>query len=1041
MNGKIIHKLAAMAAVLLMGTVLFAQNRTIKGTVTENGKEPMVGVGVQVEGTTRGTVTDENGAYELKVSDADRLVFSCIGFNTVTVPVKGKIVLDITMTVDRKLLDEAVVIGYGTMKRSDLTGSISSVSAKAIADYKSGTVLEAMGGKVAGVYITAADGTPGAGYDIKIRGVGTVNGNTSPLYVVDGFETDNIDFLANQDIKSIEILKDASASAIYGSRAANGVVLVTTKSGLEGRPQIAYNGSASYSMLADKMELLSPYEFVKLQLELNPTRYSSRYFSTGEDAEGNPYRYQSMEDYKDVKGIDWQDEVFHPTWSQNHDVSVSGGSKTNNYSASFSHYDNQGIFIGSSFEKNSARVKIFQKLYDWLSFNGAVNYTSTVQTGIGTGGGTMSSILQSRPTGGLYVSDYELRHNAVDPIFEQLGLAYSNYFNPLINAETVKQSVKVDQWIANAGLVASINKHLSFRSSFAWNQSFRRNDVFYGEGSSQAARTSGPNGNSRTQKNLRWSNSNTLNYKNTLNKVHKLDLMLGHETTYESTEFLYGEAYDFPIDDFGTDNLGLGATPSNVNSGKTDRRKLSFFGRGFYSYADKYMLTATMRADASTVFADNNKWGFFPSFSAAWVVSNESWMWEARRVIDNLKLRAGWGTVGNDRISSYLSLDLLASARYGQGGKLVTVLYPSQLPNKNLKWEGSATTNVGLDLSMFKNRISLTVDAFIKDSKDLLLAQSLALVTGFDSQWQNVGKIRNKGIELTVNSINFNRRHFSWTTDFNISFIRNSLISLADGSDYLLARSGFNSNFSSYDYIAEVGKAIGSMYGYVFDGIYQMSDFNVGPDGQLMLKDGIVDISSHAGVPVSPGFTKYMDLNGDGVITPEDRTVIGNGQPDWFGGLSNTFNIYDFDFSFMLQYSVGGEVYNAQRLWNTQSKLENVNFLSEVKDRWTVNNASNKVPSATGYVSYDICSRFIEDGSFLRVKNITLGYTLPQRITRKAFISHLRVYLSAQNLWCFTRYSGFDPEVNMRNSALMPAFDFGSYPKARVFTGGLEIKF
>lgn len=447
-----------------------------------------------------------------------------------------------------------------------------------------------------------------------------------------------------------------------------------------------------------------------------------------------------------------------------------------------------------------------------------------------------------------------------------------------------------------------------------------------------------------------------------------------------------------------------------------------------------------MRADASTVFADNNKWGFFPSFSAAWVISNESWMWNAR-AIDNLKLRAGWGTVGNDRISSYLSMDLLASARYGQGGKLVTVLYPSQLPNKNLKWEGSATTNVGLDLSMFKNRLSLTVDAFIKDSKDLLLAQSLALVTGYDSQWQNVGKIRNKGIELTINSINFSSRHFSWTTDFNISFIRNSLLSLADGSDYLLARSGFNSNFSSYDYIAQVGGAIGSMYGYVFDGVYQMSDFNVGPDGTLTLKDGVVDISKHAGIPVSPGFTKYKDLNNDGVISTEDRTIIGNGQPDWFGGLSNTFKIYDFDFSFMLQYSVGGEVYNAQRMWNTQSKLENVNFLAEVKDRWTVNNASNKVPSATGYVSYDVSSRYIEDGSFLRVKNLTLGYTLPERITRKAFISHLRIYLSAQNLWCFTSYSGYDPEVNMRNSALMPAFDFGSYPKARVITGGLEIKF
>ena len=1040
MNGNTLHKIAMAAAALFLGLSISAQNRMVKGMVSDAAGEPLFGVGVIVDGTTRGAVTDDKGHFEIKVSDTERLVFSCIGFNTITVPVKGKSVLDITLTEDDKLLDEAVVIGYGTMKRSDLTGSVSSVGAKDIADYKSGTVLEAMGGKVAGVLVTSTDGTPGAGFDIKIRGVGTVNGDASPLYIVDGYETSGIDFLANQDIKSIEILKDASASAIYGSRAANGVVLVTTKSGRESRPQVSYNGSASYSTLSGKMDLMSPYEFVKLQMELNPTRYESRYFASGNDKEGNPWKYQSMEDYKDVKGIDWQDEVFHPTWSQNHDISVSGGSKTNHYFASFSHYDNQGIFVGSSYNKNSARVKIFQKLYDWLSFNGSVNYTSTVQTGIGTGGGTLSSVLQGRPTGGLFVTDYELRHNAVDPIYEQLGLAYSNYFNPLINAETVEQTNRADQWMANAGLVVVPERHLTFRTSFGWNQTFRRRDVFYGEGSSQAARTSGPNGNSRTQKNLRWSVSNTLNYKNAFAKVHKLDLMLGHETSFNMDEFLEGEAYDFPPGEFGPDNLGLGAQPSRVNSYRADKRKLSFFGRAFYSFADRYMLTATLRADASTVFADENKWGFFPSFAAAWVISKEKWMWNAR-AIDNLKLRAGWGTVGNDRISSYLSLDMLASAMYGQGGKQVTVFYPKQLPNQKLKWEGSTTTNLGLDLSMFKSRLSLTADAFIKDSKDLLLAQSLSLVTGFDSQWQNVGKIRNKGIELTINSLNVNRRHFSWSTDFNISFIRNELLSLADGSDYLLSRSGFNSNFSSYDYIAMVGGAIGSMYGYVFDGVYQMSDFNLGPDGSLSLKDGVVDISDHAGTPVTPGFIKYKDIDGDGVITPEDRTVIGNGQPDWYGGLTNTFHLYNFDLSFMLQFSVGAEVYNAQRMWNTQSKLENVNFLAEVTDRWTLTNASNKVPSATGYVSYDVCSRFIEDGSFLRLKNITLGYTLPQRISRKAFVSHLRLYLTAQNLWCLTAYKGFDPEVSMRSSTLMPAFDFGSYPKAHVFTAGVEIKF
>lgn len=1039
-NRKYYFKGLCVLAALFISLGLHAQSKALKGVVSDSEGEPLIGVGVVIEGTVTGAITDVDGSWTLRAKEGDVLVFSCMGFKTVRVSVRQSNVINVTLEEDADLLEEVVVIGYGTMKRSDLTGSVSSVNAKAIENFKSGTVLEALGGQIAGVSITSADGTPGAGYDIKVRGVGTVNGDASPLFIVDGFEVANIDYLANQDIQSVEVLKDASASAIYGARGANGVVMVTTKSGRDGRPQVSYNGSVSYSLLADKIELLSPYDFVKLQVEVNPSRYGTRYYNTGEDGWGDPFRFQSLDDYIGVKGIDWQNEAFRPTWSQNHEVSVMGGSKTNSYTLSYSHYDNQGIFRNSGYVKNTARFKFNQKVFDWLTFDGAINYTSSLQTGVGTSGGTLSNILQYRPVGGLYTSDYQLRYNSVDPIFDQVGLAGTNYFNPILNAEKVDQSVGIDQWVANGSLVFKFNKHLNFKTTASYNQAFRRNDVFYGYGSAQAERSSGPFGNSRTQKQLRWSNSNVLTYQNTFKKVHNVNFMLGHETTYEQTAFLYGEAYDFPLDDLGVDNLGLGATPSSVNTGKSDRRKLSFFGRAFYNYADRYMVTATLRADASTVFAAENKWGFFPSFAAAWTISNESWM-NGARAVDNLKLRAGWGTVGNDRISSYLSLDLLTSAKYGVGGKQVTVLYPSQLPNKNLKWEGATTTNLGLDLSMFKHRLNLTVDAFIKDSKDLLLAQSLALVTGFSSQWQNVGKLRNKGLEITLNTINVNKKNFSWTTDFNISFIRNELLALADNADYLLERSAFNSNFSSYDYIAEVGKAIGSMYGYVFDGVYQVSDFNMGPDGTLTLKPGVPDISEHAGTAVAPGFVKYKDINGDGVITTDDRTTIGNGQPDWYGGITNSFKLFDFDLSFLMQFSVGADVYNAQRMWATQSKLENQNFYAEVKDRWTATNASNKVPSATGYVSYDVYSRFIEDGSFLRLKNITLGYTLPQRITRKAFVNHLRVYATAQNLFCLTRYSGFDPEVNMRSSNLMPSFDYGAYPKAKIFTAGVEIKF
>lgn len=1039
MRKNIITAFASLAALLTLSAQ--AQSVvTVSGTVYDENGLTLPGAGVSIEGTTTGTVTDNDGHYSISVRSDVTLVFSFLGYLDSREAVQGRKTIDVQLQPDTNQIEETVVIGYGTMRKSDLTGSISSVSSRAIESFKTGSVAEALGGQIAGVNITSSDGTPGAGFDIKIRGIGTVNGDSSPLYIVDGFEVSSIDYLANQDIQDIQVLKDASASAIYGSRAANGVVLVTTKSGKEGHTEISYNGSASYRQLSKKLDVLNPYEYVKLQMELNPTRYSGRYYAVGDDDAGVPFRYQSLDDYIGVEGLDWQDEAFRSTWSQSHDVSVSGGNKETTYTATFSHFDEDGIFVNSGYEKNTGRLKIRQKINSWLTLDAQVNYTSSNRHGQGTGGSVLSNILNYRPTGGLYTSDWQLRFNSTDPILEQLGTSNANYYNPIINSENVDQTTKTDQWIANGSLTVKFNKHLSFKSSASYNTGFTRRDVFYHEGSSQADRGSGPYGNSRTTKALKWSNSNVLTYDKTFSKKHRTTLTLGHETTYESTAYLYGESKDFPLDDLGINNLGMGATPSSVTTSLTDKRRLSFFGRGFYSYDNRYMFTATLRADASTVFSNSNKWGFFPSFAAAWTASNEEFL-SGADWLSNLKLRLGWGTVGNDRISSYLSLDLYSPVKYGVGSTVVTVLTPSQLANKDLKWEGSTTANIGVDFGVFNDRITLTADAFIKDSKDLLLAQNLALASGFASQWQNVGKIRNKGLELTLKTINVSKRDFYWSTDFNISFIRNTLEELANGSDYMLSRSGFNSNFSSYDYIAKVGEALGNMYGYVFDGVYQSSDFNLLPDGTMQLKEGVPDISSHAGETVQPGFVKYKDLDGDGVITTDDRTIIGNGNPDWYGGLTNTFNFKGWDLSFLLQFTVGNDVYNAQRMYSTQTRLEMMNNLAEVKDRWTPTNASNKVPSAKGYVAYDVYSRFIEDGSFLRLKNITLGYTIPDKLSRKLYLSKVRLYATAQNLFCLTRYSGFDPEVNMLSSALMPGFDYGAYPKTRVYTFGAELKF
>lgn len=1038
---SIIRTTAVAIFATLLSTGAFAQqNITIKGVVYGEDKEPLIGASVVVDGTTNGTTTDVMGQYSISAPKNGVLVFDYLGYTTHKESVAGRNKVDVTLKGET-VLDEIVVVGYATMKRSDLTGSVSSVSSKSIESFKTGSVVEALGGQIAGVNITSTDGTPGASQEIKIRGVGTVTGDSSPLYIVDGFEVSDISYLANQDIKSVDVLKDASASAIYGARAANGVILITTKEGREGQTEISYNGSTSFRALSKHLDVLNTYDFVKLQMELNPTRYGQRYYQSGNDNDGVPYRFQSLEDYRNEPGVDWQDEAFRNTWSQNHDVSIIGGDKDTKYTASFSHFDEDGLFQANTFAKNSARLRFTQQIYKWLRMDASVNYTNSLTTGVGTGGGTLSNIIQYRPTGGLYVSDYQLRYNTVDPTLEEVGLSNSNYFNPILNSEKVDQSKKIDQWIGNASMNVQLAKGLTFKSAFSYNEAFRRDDVFYREGSNMAHRTSGPYGSSKTQRQLRWSNNNVLTFKRTYRRRHDVQLVLGHEVSYNLVEFLEGESREFPLDDLGVNNLGMGAVPSLVRSGKSDNKRLSFFARAFYDYNDRYMLTATLRADASTVFSANNKWGVFPSFAAAWNITQEDFMENTKDWLSNLKLRLGWGTVGNDRISNYLSLDLYSADKIGMGSQQITIMKPSQLANENLRWEGSTTTNLGLDVSLYGGRVNVVLDAFVKDSKDLLLEQDLSYVTGFGKQMQNIGKIRNKGVELTVNTVNVSTKDFYWATDLNVSFIRNTLVALQDGSDYILSRSGFNSNFSSYDYIAKVGEPIGSMYGYVFDGVYQYSDFDIYADGTMHLKDGVVDISEHAAEAVYPGYVKYKDLDGDGVITVNDRTTIGNGQPDWFGGITNTLRYRDFDFSFMFQFSVGGEIYNAQRLYSTQSRLEMQNMLAEVADRWTATNASNKVPAAKGYISYDVYSRFIEDGSFLRLKNMTLGYTVPKHIVGKYRISNLRLYATAQNLFCLTKYSGYDPEVSMRSSNLMPAFDYGAYPKSKVVTFGAELKF
>ena len=1027
---------------LILTINLYAQNTTLKGVIVDETDTPLIGATVQVKGTSTGSITDFDGNYTIKANKGAVITFSYIGYKTQEIKFTGQPTVNIKMVPDNQTLDEVVVVGYGTMKRSDLTGSVASIAAKDVEGFKTSSVAGALGGQIAGVQITSTDGTPGAGFSINIRGVGTLTGDSSPLYIVDGFEVDDIDYLSNSDIESIEILKDASSSAIYGARAANGVVLISTKSGKIGKPIINYNGSASYRKISKKLDVLSPYEFVKLQGEVN-SKYSDSYFKTGNDDNGNPYRYQSLDDYIGVSGVNWQDETFNPTWSQDHSLSIMGGTEDTKYNASFSRYIENGIFKNSGFNKTTGKFRLDQKLSKSLSFNFTVNYALTNREGVGTSGDSgrfnmLAQILSARPTGGLKLTDEELLASAIDPEMLESGESLAQV-NPVKQTESVTNNKRAEMWSGNASATWQIIKGLTFKTSGTYNTTNNRTDIFYKDGSKEAYRNGQkPYGRTQMGRDVRWTNSNNLTWKQKVKK-HNYDIMLGHEVSFKSTEYLLGEAMDFPFDNLGNDYLGLGATPSRVESSYSEKTLLSFFARGNYNYDNRYLFTATVRADGSTVFSNKNKWGFFPSFSAAWRVSEEAFMKDVEWV-SNFKVRLGWGIVGNDRISNYLSMDLYEANKYGIGNNTVTVLTPKQLKNANLKWEGASSVNLGVDLGFFDNRLNVTADFFIKDTKDLLLAQSLAHVTGFDSQMQNIGKIQNKGIELSFNSTNIQTRNFTWQTNFNISFIKNTLKGLASGVESMYARSGFDSNFTAYDYIATVGQSLGLIYGYEFDGIYQSSDFYTTPDNQLILKEGITNNARYG--TVKPGVVKYKDQDGDGIITTNDRTVIGNAMPKWYGGITNTFNYKGIDFSFMFQFNYGNDIYNATRLYATQSRSGRRNMLAEVADRWSPTNASNKVPSQDGYIVNDVYSRFIEDGSFLRLKNITLGYTLPHKWTRKFHASRLRIYATGQNLFCISGYSGYDPEVNSASSNPMtPGLDWGAYPKSRVFTFGIDLQF
>ncbi len=1053
---KIRNLIAALMLAALPAPGLLAQDMTVTGTVADEEGVPVIGASVMIKGDTRvGTITDIDGKFSIKSAPDAVLQFSYIGMLTEEVPVAGKAVMAVTMKYDYTELDEVVVIGYGASKRSELTGSVSSVKSEEIMSTPTSDVAQALAGRVAGVQIVQSEGGPGAETSIRVRGGMSITQSNEPLYVIDGFPTeDGMADLDPGDIATIDILKDASATAIYGARGANGVVLITTKTGGakdDSKINVSFDTYVGFGTLARKLPVLSSEEFVLMD-------YERSMYLTGEDgARASQNRYGSLiergENYAG-RFIDWQDLTLgRTTLTQNYRVNVSGGNKDLKYGLSYAYFNSEGAMVYSGSEKHTVSFNISHNSGKRFSVNARVNYSYNRISGVGTSEEStrfnkMEHILQYRPTGGINGTDAELIEGE-DPLYED---DESNPMqNPLITAREETDDRTTRNLQINAGFTFRFNRHWYFRSNLGSRYRIMRREQFYGENSATAKRSS-INGSIQYTENMTFQISNVLNYEYKVRK-HRLTWMLGQEYVMRNAQWARSAVTNFPNNDIGLDDMGLGTPGSITSNVNYDDRLLSFFTRLNYNFGEKYIVQATLRADGSSKFSTSHKWGIFPAVSASWRLIEEDFI-KNLNAFSDLRLRAGYGLAGNNNIASYLSLDLLESASYPSGETVSPGYIPSSIPNTELQWESNRTFNVGLDLGFFRQRLTVTPEFYLNRSSHLLLDSKVPMSSGFVTMMRNIGRTRNIGVDLTVTSVNIDKKGFTWTTSLNLSHNRNKVVALS-GEDSFLEEAVFGYNQNTH--IIEVGKSVGQFYGFKTVGLYQVEDFIYDEaSGTYTLRD---DVPGRSGV--QPGYWKFEDVNGDGEIDDNDRTVIGNANPLFFGGITNNFSWKGLDLSIFFSFSYGAEVLNATKLTNTKTGMTNKNVLAiaDSGNRWMTIDAGgssitdpatlaalNKGKTVASVADSEqgdnyVHSWAVEDASYLRLSNVTLGYTFPSKWMKKIKVRKLRIYVTGSNLFCLTPYTGFDPEVSTRGNTLTPGVDFGAYPRSRTFVAGLNITF
>lgn len=1054
---KLIKTLLALTAGLSLAVSVSAQTVKVTGKVTDVGNLPLIAVTVyQTDHPTTGTVTAEDGSYSIEVPSSSTLTFSYIGYQDVVVKVDGKSVINVTMEDDAITLEaaEVVSIGYGTVARRDLTGSVSKVDMGELMKSSVTTFDQALSGRVAGVVVTTSDGALGTEANVVIRGNNSLTQSSAPLYIIDGFQSESslATSLNQADIESIDILKDASATAIYGARGANGVFVITTKQGVEGKPKVNFNAAWTGSKISHKMDLMGAYDFVEFQTEyLGPNRTNS--YLNGKD--GNTY---TLEDYRDVQGNDWQDKLYRGALTQNYNISLSGGNKQSGtlYNASFAVLDQDGIIIRSNHQRYQGKINFSQKLGKKVTFDLTANYSRSVTKGTtptsaqqssSASGWLMYSIWGYRPIKPLGDNtDLDLMTDLID---SDASNANDYRFNPYESAQNEVRRTVVDLVNANVGLKYEILPDLVFKATGSYKYQSRRREEFNGTrtytGYPGSPSGKGINGGIYTNNWVSWQNEETITWTKHIRNRHHINLLGGMSFLGETNKYDGMAATNLTTEALGLNGLHTG-NYQTVTPYQYDWRQMSAYARVNYNYKYKYYLTATIRADGSSKFPSDNRWGYFPSVGLSWnfnredALKNSSWL-------KNGKLRLSWGLTGNNRTSTpydyYSQISTLpgdqSSYDYVFDGKIVSGYYPSNMSNDKLKWETTEQYNVGLDLTFFDNdRIKLTADWYLKNTRDLLLQATIPASSGYTSAMLNIGSMRNSGVELTLETVNIQHKNFQWTTSFNIAFNRNKVTALTNDQYSLFRSVSWDQRFNQqYPYITQVGKPSGMMYGFMYEGTYKADDF----EGSA-LKNGVPYMQSVGKESVRPGDPKYRDINGDGLIDDNDRTIIGSGQPLHTGGFGNSFYFYGFDINIFFNWSYGNDILNANRLIFENGSISNLNQLKSYTKRFNAETRPDSdIPAvnANGMMVYS--SRVIEDGSFLRLRNASVGYTLPRSVLRKMKVDTMRIYVSADNIWTLTNYTGPDPEVSTRNSVLTPGFDWSAYPRSFGVTGGVSLTF